>query len=244
MSQSTSTESKPRFPVLPLIACVVTFGLGISLLLMQRSDDPNASVASEPPEITTGEAARIRAIVDQENSGLPFATTNRGRVVEVSDQGITVRSEGQQATWPLAADTQIWKNREAIDVQDIQPGDTVDVDFQQRGSRSDGWVNTAVKINVNSDEPPDTTDSSQHVMPTTEVSGVVVEAGAGVIAIEDADGLRSTYPLQQTALVLDGSDTIALNDLAVGEQVTLTTQESGSRTDGWIVTVSHIERQQ
>ena len=243
MSDSVTPQKRPHFLIIPFLVCAAVIVAGIAFLLTRGSDDPNSPLVGEPPKITDGEAARIRAIVEEGEFALPFATTNRGRVVEISGKRIVVESDGQQATWPLAADTQIWKNREAIGTHDVKPGDTVEFDLQQVGSRSDGWMNAAVKISVFSDKLPDTTNSSQLVMPTTEITGVVVEARARLIVIKDAEGRQSTYPLQQTALVLDGSETIALSELAAGERVKLTTSKSGSRSDGWIVTANQIERQ-
>lgn len=242
MSDSVPPTNSPRFPFLPFLICATILVAGITFLLTRSSDSSVADFDGETPDLTVGEAARIRAITQDDGSELPLATTNRGSVVEISDQRIIVESDGQQSTWPLAADAQIWRNREAVGPADVKPGDTVEVDLQQLGSRSDGWMNTAVKINVVSNQLPDTTDSSQLVMPTTEITGVVVETRAGVIVIEGADGRESTYPLKRTALVLDGSRTIALNELAAGEEVKLTTSKSGSRADGWIVMVNQVER--
>ncbi len=243
MTNSIPARNRPRFPFVPFLICVTGLVAGIAFLLTRAPVDSKPERVGEPPEISVREAARVRALMHEDNSGSPLATTNRGSVVAISDQRIIVENGGQQGTWLLAADTQIWKNREAIDVADVRTGDTVEVDLQQLGSRSDGWLRTAVKINVVSDELPDTTNSNQLTMPATEVTGVVVEARKGVIAIENAKGLQSTYPLTPTALILDGSEAIPLNELAAGENVKLTTSKSGSRADGWIVVVNQVERQ-
>lgn len=242
MSDSITTDQKPRFPLLPFAACVATSAVGLALLLMLDSGNSDMPNTDEPLDITSAEAARIRAVAEDADSQPPFTMTNRGEVIEVSAGRIVLNDGGQKMEWPLASDAQVWKNQKAINVNDLQPGDTVEIDFQQRGSRSEGWKNTAININVESDERFEATASQQLAMPATEVTGFVVEADSGVIAIEDSDGLRSTYPLKSTALVFDGAETIPVDELSVGEHVTLTTSKSGSRTDGWIVTVTQIER--
>jgi len=222
------------------VAAVVA---GAGFLTAWSSDDAiGVTEDKETPAITIGEAARIRALDEEAKSDSAITTTTRGEVIDISQHSLVVESGGQRSVWPLAADIQIWKNREAITHSDVMPGDIVKADLRQSGSRSDGWMNTAVKIDVASDDIPDTTDSSQLDMPTTEVDGIVVETRPGVIVVENLSGMESAYPLKRTALVLDGAEAIPLEDLAAGDKVTLTTSQSGSCSDGWVVTVDRIER--
>lgn len=104
-------------------------------------------------------------------------------------------------------------------------------------------MNTVQNINVIDNQLPSTTDSDFLVMPTKIVEGAVVETRDGIIVIEDLNGHKSSFPLQPTALVLKGEDAIALDEISAGTRVKLTTSQSGSRADGWIVTVDYIEVQ-
>lgn len=242
MTTDSSPPDGPYFPKLALCICVAGLVAGIGFLLT-REHGVDVSASNERDEdspITAEEAARIRGVLNSENSDMPHASSGTGTVVKISKTRIVVKDDNQQTTWPLAADVQIWKDRQAIAASDVEPGDLVEVDLQQLGSRSDGWMNTAVKINVVSSGVPDTTDSSQLVMPTTTLEGSVVETQPGVIVIAHENGHKSTLPLKPTALVTAGLDTIPLTQLAAGDKVKVTTSKVGSRADGWISMVDEI----
>ncbi len=243
MSNSASPRNRPYFPWVSFFICATGLVAGIAFLLT-REAGPSALAASDETdnsEITAGQAARIHSLTNSEQRDLPLALTNRGTVVDMSDNLIVVSHDGTEATWPLAADVEIWKNGAEIAVSDVQQGDVVDVDIQQLGTRSDGWINTAVKINVASSDPAVTSGSNKVVMPTTRVEGIVVDARDRVIVIADEQGRESTLALKPTALVMAGEETIQLAELATGDKVKLTTSKVGSRADGWTVMVELVE---
>lgn len=245
MSNPSPSQHRPYFPWGAFLLCLTGLIVGVGFLLT-RDTEPAALAADNADnagEVTAGQAARIHSLVSSTSGDLPLSTTNRGTVVDISENRIVVSHDGREATWPFAADLQIWKNREAIEASDVKPGDIVEVDLQQLGSRSDGWMNTAVKINVVSSDLPDTTTSRDVVMPRTTFDGIVVESRAGVIVVADEQGRESTLPLKSTALIVDGVETIGLDALTAGDKVKLTTSKVGSRADGWTSMVDHIEVQ-
>lgn len=243
MTNFISQKQQPGFPWIPFLFCFSGLCVGVGFLATRDTDFPVSTsyAVNDSSEITAGQAARIRRVTEAKIPRLPFAVATTGKVSDISKNRIIIHSEGKQATWPLSDDLQIWKDRTPVQPTDVKAGDLVQVDVQQKGSDSDGWMNMAVRINVLQHANPDTTDSDALAMPTTTIDGSVVKTGSGVITIADDLGRQSTLPLKTTALVMNGVEIIPLAQLATNDKVRLTTSKVGSRADGWVSMVDQIQ---
>lgn len=222
------------------VSCLV---IAVGYLVIQTTGETIAESEDKSGiiEVTNKQAERIDRILTESKDRPPLATTSRGTVIDVSANQITVDADGVESTWPLASDVEIWKDRESMKVDDLEAGDVVDVDIQQLGSRSNGWINTVVLVNVAASEETEKDDNNQASVESQTVSGEIVKIQDGVIVVMDDEGRKSRLPLSSSAIVSDNSTPISIDDLSQGTAVTLKTSQQGSVADGWMSVVDEIK---
>ncbi|MEZ6129995.1 MAG: hypothetical protein R3C59_15030 [Planctomycetaceae bacterium] len=246
-------KTQPTIPVLLIVAVltVVVFALG-GLILYDRSlpDAPDADVSEF-------EAERFHEVAQtQIPAEPPFADSERGVVVESTDDVIRLEGRVSERVWPIADDAEVWKQGERITATDIRAGETVSLQVQKLGSRQDGWIPTVIRINVDpvagvsaadreipddvaSGPEPDQPIAPQGLREVT-FSGTVVDAGERTVTIRDRLGDELSYAIAETATVRRADEVGSADILQDGDRVRLVGRRVGDRSSGQTVLIDRI----
>lgn len=155
--------------------------------------------------VKRAEMAALLSRLD-ENIGLPVSDRTgavSGQITAVGTHSITVMGEGGRAlTYQLAADVEIYLDRQPADLDDLKPGYAVRVLLDDAGR--------AALISARS---------------TSVVQGtvtVITTGSTNTITVRNALGQTATYTLAANVAITYNGQPVTLADLQVGDKVSLT----------------------
>lgn len=203
-----------------------------------EDDAPISVVADElEPDVDEAEGRRAFAVLqDGDWTEPPHSQEITATIAEVSPKAISVEHEGENYTWPIASDAQVWRDGKPSSIATLEAGNRVTVFLQQLGSREDGWMNAVVKVDAEPGQAASPDGDTDRIF-----VGEVIEAEDRTITIRNQFSEKAGYALELEAAVTRGDKTGGLELVQPGDIVRLHGVRRGDRAHGYTTFINRIE---